>query len=555
MNMNGVVGTDGVYPIVDDEPLWRQWSIEQIYLGQEGEGKYVPKVKDWVIDPDVFEFWVVDHVDPVSLIPTLRPFVPGRVSGIFTEDALIGVGPGQPSDVYRVYLNDAVWPHTLSVDTGIHIGGTMSSYCKIFLGTDTSEATGKVISKVYDNSGNFVSDAVQLELAAIDSHTNYSVKYVPRCHCTEKHPNNEIVTVVIYSDNGHVVYKRQLLMENTDTISDVHGSTKYISEISLECIWLSSTIPDQIEFPTNDLMNGLNMTGVVHYSDGSKARYPVNGGKFTMLGIDSYLSSIPGHTVPLTLRYSLGANEIAYASTGVNNGAITKPFSLVTTNPNKSIAVKLFGYPEWQSDALGYKMRWFMMNMERNVKFEVTGLVRFSENTGPFDPKLYGVLQRKNVTINLHEVSAAFIPFVHTQLVDIVLHSPPTNDMITPWSVNTVASDTLPRFGVNLFGEIKSTLVNFKSGIQSKDQWLQEFYLKTRPLVDKDMEAGPMPPSHFIVQYGTSEIEYTIDQWDEDLSIGAGLGSGKNAYIRFINRQPSGDLQLSWAAVTLKLFL
>ena len=551
-NMNGVVGTDGRYPIVDDEPLWRMWSIEQIYRGAAGGDKYVPKVKDWVIDPDVFDFFVVDHVDPVSLIPTLRPFVPGRVSGYFTTDALINLGPGAPSDTFRVYLNDAVYPHTLSVDTAVHVGGTMSSYAKIFLGNDTTEATGKVISKVYDNSGNFVSNSVPLELAAIDSHVNYSVKYVPRCHCTEKLPNNELVTLVTYSDNGHVVYKRQLLIENTDTIADLHAATKYITEISLESLWLSSTIPDQIEFPLNIPMNALNMVGVAHYSDGSKVKYPVNTGKFAMLGLDGRLSTIPGHPADIVLRYTLGQGEQAYASTGVNNKYITKPFKIVTTNPNNSIAVKLFGYPEWQSTALGYRMRWFLMNMERNVKFDVTAYVRFAENTGPYDPKLYGVLQRKAVSINLKDVSSSFIPFIHTQTVDIVLHNPPTNDGLNAWTVSTEASDTLPRYGVDIFGRIVGTKVNFSSGLETKQQWLENFYRKTLPLTDRNSEAKAPDPTHFVVHYGTAEIEYSVDDWDKTLTIGSNVWEGKNAYLRFIRREVSGDLQLAWGAVILK---
>lgn len=554
MNMHGVVGTDGHYPIVDDEPLWRMWNIEQIYRGQEGDAKYVPKIKDWVVDPDVFDFWVVDHVDPVSLIPTLRAFQPGRMSGSFTLDALINTGPGQPSDTFRIYLNDAVFPHTLSVDTALHIDGTMSSYGKIFLGTDASEATGKVISKVYDNSGNFVSNAVALELAAIDNHTNYAVKCVTRCHCTEQHPNNELVTLVIYSDNGHVVYKRQLLIENTDTISDIHASVRYISEISLECIWLSNTVADLIEFPLNIPMNALNMVGVVTYSDGSIIKYPVDGGKFAMLGLNGRMSTIPGQPVDLVLRYSLSQNEQAYASTGVNNNYITKPFKLTTINRNDSIAVKVFGYPEWQSDALGYRMRWFLMNMERDVQFEVTDQVRFAENTGPFDPKLYGVLQRKAISVNLYEVSPSFIPFVHTQVVDIVLQRAPTNDLQIPWSVGTEASDTIPRFGTGIYGSIKSGgRVNFASELTTREQWLHHFYEKTLPLVDRDNERGPLLPTHFIIQYGTAVTEYDIAAWDQNLAIGNNVAPGKNAYIRFVRREVSGDLQLAWAATTLKV--
>ncbi len=555
MPTNGVIGTDGKYPIIEDEPLWRLWNLAQIYLGQVAGDKYVPKVLDYVTDPETFEFWVVDHIDPVSLIPTLRAFTPGRITGAFTTDALIASGPGQPSETYRVYLNDAVNPHTLSVDTALHVYGTMSSYAKLFKGVDTSETSGEVISKLYDNSGNFVSTAIPLELAAIDSHTNYAVKSVGRCHCTTSHPDGEIVTLVIYSDNGHVVYKRQLLIENTDTISDLHASVKYITEISLETIWMSNTIPDLIEFPLNIPMNALNMIGVVHYSDGSKVRYPVDGGKFTMLGLNGRLSSVPGQPADLVLRYTLGQGEIAFASSGVNNKYITKPFKITTTNPNNSIAVKLFGYPEWNGDALGYRMRWFLLNMERNVYFDVTSHVRFATNTGPFEPKLYGIVQRKAVSINLYDVSTSFIPFVHTQMVDIVLNAAPSDNLATAWTMGSEASDTQPRFGLDVFGRIVNGRVNFAYNFATKALWLDAVYRKTLPLTDRNTETAAPEPTHFIVQYGSNMVEFPISMWDEDLAIGSTLTSGTSVFIRFIKRMVSGDLQLSVAGTVLKTLL
>jgi hypothetical protein len=232
--------------------------------------------------------------------------------------------------------------------------------------------------------------------------------------------DGEIVTAVVYSDTGHVVSKRQLLVENTSFIRSLNVSQKYVSHISLECPFLSQSVDNTIEFPLNVPLNALNMMGVVHYSDGSTLKLPVNGSKFTMHGVDQYVSSIVGQRVDLVLSYALSDNEVAYANTNVNGRYVTEAYFLLTTNPNNSYSIKLFGYPYFIDENNGYQMRWWLFNLDRNISFEVTPFVRFSENTGPYDPKGYGYLQRKSVSLNLRDVSAAFKPFIHTQLVDIV---------------------------------------------------------------------------------------------------------------------------------------
>lgn len=553
---DNTIGTDGRYPVVDNEPLWRIWSLEQIWRGEAGENRYVPKIKDWVVDPDTGDTWIVDHLDPVTLVPTLRQIQFGGVGVLSENDKLLGTGPGAPSDVYRVYLNTAVFPHTLAVDTGCGIKGSMSTYAKIFLGTDTTELTGNPISKTYDNSGNFISTATPLEVVAIDSHTNVAVKAIRRCNCTAAFPNGELVTVVVYADDGHVVYKRQMMIENTDTIADVNVGLKYIAEISLECQWLSDQSTDVIRYPLNLPMDSLNMIGVVHYSDGSVVKYPVDGQKFTMDGLTTHVSSIPGQSIPLSLRYQLGAHEVAYASTGVNLDKITKPFTLITDNQNSSIQVKLFGYPEWQGDAIGYTMRWFLMNMDRSVYFDVTGKVQFAENTGEFNPKLYGYLQRKSVSINLRDVSPTFISYIHTQSVDVILKQPPSADALDSWVVRSESGDTTPAYGHDTYGRIvgDNGSVNLACAFANQTDWLDAFYLKTRPLVNALSETTPIRPTHFALKQGETEQVFPIASWNADLALKPNLVSGSLVSIRFFAQTPTTRLQLAYAAVILKRY-
>lgn len=551
-NTLGLMGTDGIVPVYNPEGRWCYWSISEIWTGEQGANRYVPKVNDYVIDPATYTTWIVDHLDPITLIPTLRIIRPANMSFSFSEtDVLFGVGPGTQSDTYRVYIDQSVTPHVLAVDNRLRIAGSMASYVKIFKGSDLSE-TGNVVSKVYDSNGNYISQAVPLELVAIDNHVNYSIKTVKVCHTTEELTDGEIVTAVVYSDTGHVVSKRQLLVENTSFIRSLNVSQKYVSHISLECPFLSQSLENTIEFPLNVPLNALNMMGVVHYSDGSTLRLPVNGSKFTMHGVDQYVSSIVGQRVDLVLSYALSDNEVAYANTNVSGRYVTEAYFLLTTNPNNSYSVKLFGYPYFIDENNGYQMRWWLFNLDRNISFEVTPFVRFSENTGPYDPKGYGYLQRKSVSLNLRDVSAAFKPFIHTQLVDIVLNGPPTSDN-NPWSVFHESISTRSPFGTGLYAKrIGNNLVNISSGFTDFLQWKDHFYKQTYPLVNNRTELVPPNPSHFVINYEGIDTEYEIDDWNLDLNVSSAVLIYKTVSIKFIKRTSTGDIQLSIAATVIK---
>lgn len=550
--VTGVVGTDGNVPIYDPNGLWRIWSVNQIYQGQQGQNRYVPKLDDYIIDPPTFTTWIVDALDPVTLIPTLREIRPANMSYSFSEtDILFGVGPGTQADTYRAYLDKRTMPYTLSVDARLKIHGSMASYVKIFKGS-VHDNTGKIISKVYDSAGNFVSVNVPLEVAEIDDRINIATKSVRICNTTEELVDNEIVTVVVYSDNGTVVSKRQLLIENTSFIPSINASLRYISHIALKCPFLSPTTERTIEFPLNIPLNALNLIGQVYYSDGEILELPVDGTKFKMLGMDQYVSNIVGQRIPLVLSYALSSNETSYAGVGVDANYVTEPYDLVTVNQNNSYAVKLFGYPFWVDAATGYQMRWWLLNLDRNIYFEVTPHVVFDASTGPFNPTAYGYMQRKSVSINLRNVSGAFKPFTHVQIVDIVLNGEPIPET-TPWVVSHEANSSRPSYGLGLYADkISSNVVNLTSGITTQTEWLEKVYLNTFPLVNPNTEVGPLQPTHFVVTYDGLSTEYPIASWDQNLNVANSLVNYRTLSIRFVKRTASGDLNLAVSALIIK---
>jgi hypothetical protein len=532
------------------------WNITEIFTGQQGQGKFVPNVKDWLVDLETARKYQVVSIDPTTALATWRPVNETNDDELTEADILFGVGPGTQADTYRVYIDKSIIPHTLAVDARLSVSGTMVSTCKLFKGS-VSNGTAECISAFYDGAGNLLGQTIPMELASMPNSQNFTVKTVPVCYTTHDLPDNEPVTAVFYSDLGIVVSKRQLLVENTSFIRAVELGTKYIVDVALETPFLSSSDPKLIQYPINVPLNGMNLMGVVTYSDGSTLRLPVDGTKFSIWGFDSYVATIVDQRFPLTLKYTLSPGEVVYDadSVGAGYGSFkTVNYSAVTLNSDGSFTPKLFAYPVWIDSTQGYRLEWFLYTLERTGAFKVTPYVNFNVNVAAFDPVLYGVKQTLSVSINLRDVNGSFRPYIHTQSIDVVLLGPGSM-RTTNWTIGFSPNQT-PLFGINNFATstfINANLwrLNLRSGYDTKAEWLDKLYYKTLPLFDGTRETAPPVPDFFKIMIGNLEIEYPIAQWGSDLTMSNLIPDNGTVFIKFFKRTVDNDIQLSVSALPI----
>jgi hypothetical protein len=71
VNTDSIVGTDGLTPVYDPDARWCICELNEIWQGASGK-KYVPKVGDYVIEKNEYITYIVDSINPVTLIPVLR---------------------------------------------------------------------------------------------------------------------------------------------------------------------------------------------------------------------------------------------------------------------------------------------------------------------------------------------------------------------------------------------------------------------------------------------------------------------------------------------------
>lgn len=549
-NVN-IIGTDGGVPIYQPEARWCFWGLHEIYQGQEGTQRYIPKVNDYVIDHETYTVYKVVSINPVTWIPELQETRPSWLPWTFNEDdILFGLSPGTASDTFKLYFDDTVQPYDCAVDFRYRAPGIDTRYVKFYAKSDSSDR-GEVISRVYDTSGNFISDSVGLELIESDSHTTYNWRIINVFKTTRHLKDGEIILGVFYNDRGHVIHKRQFIVENTSFIRRVNSEQKYITHIGLDNPFISDTDSHRIEFPLNIPLNALNTWGVVYYTDGTSIRLPVDNTKFSLLGSDTILSTIVGERHDLVLRYRLSQNESSIHLTTHDNNFLTEDYKLFVSNPNNAYSVKLYGYPVWMGSGFGYKMQWFLYNLDRNVVFDVTDKVYFAINGEIFDPKAYGYVQRRTVCVNLKEVSPSFRPYIHTQVVNIELVQP-YNERNTCWRMLNEQGAGKLSYGQDLFAiRDPNGKIKIDCGYTSLDEWLEVTYDRTYSLVNKAYETKPPRPTHIELIHKNSIRRYSIDDYNKLLLENVSTSPGDTVFIKFIKIGIPNDIHLSIAAMII----
>lgn len=532
--------------------------ISEIYRpGAEDPTKaiYVPNVNDLIIDYNA-GFYRCTAVDYTTGLSTLTRWTPPRQNEYVTDqDILLGSGPGRPSESFRLYLDTSVTPFTISLDARLHMYGTGNRYAKIFRGSDIS-ANGQVISRFYDQSGNYLGENLPLEVVAMEDVTNTAIQTPVVGYTLTAMPDGELVTVVIYDDAGNVRSVNPVTVKNTGFVRSVDMSMEYIIDIGLETPFLSSSDPTTIEVPLNMPVINIPLTGVVTYNSGRQTRLQVDGTKFELLGIENYIATSAGQTVPVALTYRVSPGEHTYSLTPSVNGHITKQFQIRTINPDAAYKPKLFAWPEWVDALNGFRLKFYLTNLARQTIWDVTNKVVAGQGSRAFNPTQYALLQRCTFAVNLQEVDSRFNQYLHVQTFDIMLSGPPSDAVDSLWTLGFEPNQE-PAYGLQTYAlmqyvNVGNWEVQLHCGLSDLTQWLERVYLRTKPLKDELTEPAPLTPTHFYLNVGNSRALYPINQWNMTLVTDAGLTTGKNVYLEFIRRISGNDLYLGTAALPVR---
>lgn len=545
-----VYGSDGVQPIYYQGRMFWTYEIDEIYTGGPGKGKYVPNEKSHVVRYNTNERWYVKSLDKTTLIPELEPLGYSNNMVLSSTDLLFSAGPGDSSKAIRIYLDTTVYPYRLDVDAFAQIRQVQAAYAKIIYGPLYGEH--EVISMMLDATGNLVSDRIPLSVCALEpGWTNYSIKTVDPCFTNRKFKNGDMLTLLVYSQSGHVLSSTPLSVVNSNTIRDLNQPLRYIRSIGIESPYLSETEPNLLLLPLNWTRASMNMVGVVHYSDGKTVKLPIDERKFKLVGGDQLLSNIPTHEFDMSLNYMLDPTEAAAPEIATFSRSIPFPLRVRITEINNSHTAKLFGCLFFDKVVNIYRLRWWLLNMDRRESIEVTSHVKVAANSPAFNGSLFGTVQRLQVTLNLRDVFPTIKPFYHTQVADITIYGLPT-DYNTPWIIKNHHLDE-KTYGGALHAEITApTALSLKSRCADQAEWLDRFYYQLYPLVeDPNNPALKVKPTHVLVKYKTTETRIPVTDWDHAIQMGVVLETGGTVQLTWIKETATGDLYLAAGGTTL----
>ena len=520
---------------------------DSVYFGREGFNKVIPKVRDWIVKPLTGEIYVVTGHEPATYVPIYREIGSGSESG-FTETA------AQP-DTYRAYYDGNQNPAILKVDGRFTVHDADASYARVYRGTDTTRAD-RIISAIYDNQGQLISNNVPLVDVARNNVTGIIQKGVRSCSVNTKLNNGETITLVFFTAQDRITSTAVMKVIQGSWVLPEEADGKHITHISLSSPYQNSINPTRIEVPINIQLNAMNFHGILHYSDGSQSTpQPIDGTKWSLLGLDHFVGVYPSQTSSLGLRYRLDPNEAASGATTADGKFMTTPYTLVTMPQNGALTVKLAGYPVWNQTDQAYRLRWFMTDLNRDVNIDVTNFVYYNASSDVFSGTRLGVIQNLSVRINLNDVSKAYPSVIHTQTQSLTLDKLGT-DSGANWRIAFDINQT-PLYGEQVHAlctMVNQNLwrVNMRFGAVNVSEWLQRAYYAARPIYDPSTEAKAPEPTHFAVFQGSTRTEVPVSQWDREFQVSQNLYNQTALQVEWVVYEGSTRLILASTIMPLK---
>lgn len=546
-------------PIFNPDRGFSVWLISQIYTGPTGSGQIVPNVDDAVVSWTNGWYRVV-AVNSTTLESTLDLVDFNKLNGgILAEDVLLSSGPNTYSESFRIHVNNNANPIRVAFDGRLYMNTDTADHVKLFRGHDIGP-TGHVISAMFNPSNVLLSEDIPLAYRVLPNVTNVGQKSPVEAWLIEPLNQGEIVTAVFYNAVGDKISAYRLIADLGDYVHSLDTGKQYVIGISLLSNYLSTTDTHLIELPINMTLSSLGFLGRVHYNDGSHLDLPVDGNRFSLLGVQGYLPSNLGSQGDLVLKYKLLPTEYGYGLTGIGSERfLTDRYKVTAISRHAAYNVKLFVLPVWNTGGGGWLLKYYLYNLERNQVVDVTSYVETVSSSGTFNGGLYNTTQAITVALNLADADPSYDIYRYTQSFTISLRASGSNAAVdTYWILSYqqnifVGSGLSARMSVQpgFPGEYR---LNISQNLTGVSDWLNVVYWPTKPLYLPGIETNAPTPTHVRVIIDTGFVrELTVDEallFIEHITLT--LVTGLTLRLEFFNRTLTTDQELGSVTMNIK---
>lgn len=523
--------------------------LPDLYTGPDGTGELVGEVNDLVIDFDTGFFRVVDVIDNIS---SLRPWTPPVTTTI--SDNLGAIGLLNANAEEFLFLDTTVTPHRISIPSSVTFAGSQKKYAKLFFGSDLTEATGTVVSAHYED-GRYISENIPLERVIVSDHTNDALKTMKESYINTKLQDNELVTLVVYSETGAPTDIREFRVYNTNYVKSLQVRESYITSIELNSSMFSDSDSTLLEIPMNTSLRELDITATIRYRNEQSRTVAIDGNKMRIDGIDNYISNTDGKQANINLVYSLDDGEYTLNANGNKVRYINQKYKVVTKATEGNYTVKLFVVPVWVDDTTGYKLEYYMYDLDRGDYFYATPFVELGSSSQTFKSKLYGAEQWLTVTVDVAKVNRNSKPYRHVQKFAVSLL---TNGLskTTPWLVR-YEDDGKLEYGHNLqatltYQAVNDWRVDISNNLANTTSFLNNVFYATKPLINTEVEKVTPTPTHFILNIGGRETEHVLSEWNNTMNSTVGGVEGETVLIHWLRKIGGQVLHLGMSPLIIR---
>jgi hypothetical protein len=513
--------------IFDVNRGFRVWLIDQIYLGPTSptSGRIVPNVDDAVFDWNrgVFRVVAVDNVFTVgngepTYTPTLKlvdlSILAKKQMGLIGSQNLISY---QPNVLELAFLNTLVTPFTISLDDRYRVFDTEAAYIKLFKGTDVSANKGTVISKVFNGSGNYISENVELEL--IDPN-NPAIKRPPVFNTIASLYDGEVVTAVIYTQAGGPIGQHSFLIKNSSAIRGLGNNTVFITDIILVSEMLDNIELDLINVPANLPITGGDFQARLLYSDGSNSLISVGTTKCKLHGITNFNTSLAGVSSTVVLNYYPDVNEPIINTSNPYLRSLTHSYRIRTSENVLDKSFKIYVVPVFNTVTNKYTNTYYLTNLNYDILIKLNNSqisVRNLDNT-PIDY----TTNTESQTLLLSVVMSTVFPIGYTgytfvQSVIVRYGSETTFGWILDYKGNNENV-----YGAEAYFEYSITgqqVIQIKSGAVTIEEWLSILWTPLHAIFNHNLSLSAPTPTHIQLRYKgvSSPIKAISVAWNSNI--------------------------------------
>jgi len=505
----------------------------ELYTGPDGTGEIVGEVDDFILDYSTGFFRVVDVIDNIA---SIRPWTPPETSTIREDLGLIGLLNANSNEF--LFLDTTVTPHRVSIPSSVTFAGSQKKYAKLFFGSDLTEDNGIVISTHYEN-GRYVSENIPLERVIVSDFTNEALKTMKESYVNTKLPDNELVTLVVYSETGMPTDIREFRVYNTNYVKSLNVRESYITSIELNSNFFSENDSSLLEIPMNVSLRDLDLTATIRYRNEQTRTVAIDGNTMRIDGLDNYISNTDGKQANINLVYSLSDGEYTLNAGGQNKRIVNQKYKITTVETEGNYTVKLYVVPNWVSDDVGYVLEYYLYDLDRGDYFYATPFVEMGSGSQPFKSKQYGTEQWLTVVIDVSKANRNSKPYRHVQKFAVSLLSNGRSDQ-TPWLIR-YEDDGKLEYGYNLeavatYQTINDWKIDISNNLENTTNFLTACFYASKPLVNTAIEKNTPAPTHFIMNINGRETEHVLSEWNNTLNSTVGGTEGKCILLHWIRK-------------------